>query len=122
MHARRPPSQPAVNLDELLARVDNDRELLRDLIVIFKSEFPGQMSALRLATSERDVTTTEKMSHTLKGMLLSLAATRAASAAGELEQLGRRKDGAALAGAFALLEEEVAQLLPALEVHLVEVG
>ena len=55
MDVRNPTSEPAVNLDELLARVDNDRELLRDLIVIFKSEFPGQMSALRLATAECEV-------------------------------------------------------------------
>ena len=122
MDARHPPSEPAVNLDELLARVDNDRELLRDLIVIFKSELPGQMSALRLATAKREVATTERVSHTLKGMLLSLAATRAAAAAGELEQLGRQKAAAALAEAFVFLEKEVAQLLTALEVHLVEVG
>ena len=34
---------------ELLARVENDRELLRDLLTIFKEEFPLQLRALREA-------------------------------------------------------------------------
>ena len=34
-----PPAATTVNLPELLARVDNDRELLCDLISIFKEEF-----------------------------------------------------------------------------------
>ena len=35
--------------EELLARVENDHELLQDLLVIFKEEFPGHLQALREA-------------------------------------------------------------------------
>ena len=35
--------------EELLARVENDRELLQDLLMIFKEEFPGHLQALREA-------------------------------------------------------------------------
>jgi len=107
-----------VNLDELLARVDHDRELLRDLVVIFKDDFPRQVSVLHRAIAESDLKTTERSSHTLKGMFLSLAAARAVAAATRLEQLARAQDMAALPIALKLLENEGALLLPELEVHL----
>jgi protein-histidine pros-kinase len=110
-------SKPAMNLNELLARLDNDRELLRDLVVIFKDDFPRQMSVLHRAIAESDLKTTERVSHTLKGMFLNLAASRAVAAATRLEQLARAQDTGALAIALQLLENEGALLLPELEVH-----
>lgn len=121
MQVRHPASEPAVNLDELLARVDHDQELLRDLVVIFKDDFPPHMSALRRAIAHGDLKTTERSSHTLKGMFLSLAAKRAAAAAAKLEQSGRAGDSAALSSALALLEKEVALLMPELEAHLAKI-
>jgi len=118
MEVHRPFSDPAVNLHELLARVDNDRELLRELVVLFKDDFPHQISALHGAIAEADLKTTERASHTLKGMLLSLAAARAVAAAAQLEQLARAQDAAALPSALKVLENEMALLLPELEVHL----
>ena len=43
-----------VNWSELLARVDNDRELLCDLLSIFKREFPEHLQALRNAVAAND--------------------------------------------------------------------
>src|SRR5258708_39180200 len=74
---------------ELLARVDNDRELLHDLLTIFKEEFPRHLKALREAVESGDGKLVTVAAHTLKGMLLNLAAGRAAAAVGRLEQLGR---------------------------------
>ena len=36
-----------VDMPELLSRVDNDRELLRDLLMIFKEDFPRHLEELR---------------------------------------------------------------------------
>jgi protein-histidine pros-kinase len=116
-----PASEPALNLDELLARVDNDRGLLRDLVVIFKDDFPRQISVLHRAIAESDLKTTERASHTLKGMFLSLAAARAVAAAARLEQLARAQDTEALPIALKLLENEGALLLPELEVYLAKI-
>src|SRR5258708_26959499 len=74
---------------ELLARVDNDRELLHDLLTIFKEEFPRHLKALREAVESGDGKLVTVAAHTLKGMLLNLAAGQAAAPAGRLEQLGR---------------------------------
>ncbi len=116
-----PSSEAAVNLDELLARLDNDRELLRDLVVIFKDDFPRQMSLLHRAIAESDLKTTERASHTLKGMFLSLSAARAAAAATRLEQFARAQDTRALAIALKLVENEGALVLPELEAHLAKI-
>jgi len=118
MQVRQPSSEPAVNLDELLARVDNDRGLLRDLVVIFKDDFPRQMSVLHRAIVESDLKSTERASHTLKGMFLSLSAPHAVAAAIRLEQLAGAQDIEALPIALKRLENEGALLLPELEVHL----
>jgi HPt (histidine-containing phosphotransfer) domain-containing protein len=107
--------KPALNLSELLMHVDNDRELLRELIRIAKAEIPRLLSLLGEAVARADMKSIETSGHTLKGMLLHLAAARAAAAAGRLEQLGRSGDTATLRSDVAILESEVARLMTELE-------
>jgi hypothetical protein len=51
---------------ELLARVDNDRELLHDLLTIFKEEFPRYLQALRVAVDAGDGKLVAVAAHALK--------------------------------------------------------
>ena len=76
-----------INLEELLARVENDRELMRDLLSIFREEFPRHYQALREAVESLDANRVATEAHTLKGMLANLAAGEAAGAAAHLERL-----------------------------------
>ena len=76
---------------ELLARVENDRELLRELLLIFKEEFPGPLQALRDAVDSLDGDRITAQAHTLKGKLSNLAATSAADAAARLELSGQNR-------------------------------
>jgi hypothetical protein len=70
---------PAVlNITELLGRVDNDRELVSELFLIFKSIFPFHLQRLSDAVANELPKQVEVESHTLKGMLLNLSAARAA--------------------------------------------
>jgi len=115
------PDPAAVNFSELLARVDNDRDLLRDLLAIFKDEFPGYLKSLGEAVTRKDALQTASVSHTLKGMLANLAASRAAASASQLEQLARVADLASLPAAFAEFEREVRGLLPEMEHYMSEV-
>jgi PAS domain S-box-containing protein len=114
------PTGPSVNLPELLARVDNDRELLCDLLSIFKKEFPGYLTSLRDAVARRHSTDIASVSHTLKGMLSNLAASKAAAAAARLEQLVRVGETASLQDALAVFEQEVQGLLPEMENYMAE--
>jgi HPt (histidine-containing phosphotransfer) domain-containing protein len=115
MQPNDPQPEPVVNVGELLARVDNDAELLRELIAIFKIEFPRHLFALREAIGQGNLRNIRESGHTLRGMLSNLGATRAVAAAAQLEQLGDSSDGTALKSALAFFESEVIDLLPELE-------
>jgi len=115
------PSHSNFNVQELLARVDQDYELLRDLVLIFKEDFPRHFRALQEAVSRADSAQVAAVSHTLKGMLGNLAATRAAACAADLEQLARAKDTVSFARALVAFEHETLQLIPEMEACLVEV-
>ena len=111
---------PGVNFAELLARVEDDRELLCDLLLIFKQEFPCHLQVLQEAVSRGESGLVAAVSHTLKGMLANLAAPRAAACAAELEQIAGAKDTASFAKALVALEHETKRLLPEMETYLLE--
>jgi two-component system, sensor histidine kinase and response regulator len=110
----------SVNLDELLARVDSDRELLRELLSIFKQEFPGHLEGLQNAVACNDAAQVARISHTLKGMLSSLAVTKAVASITRLEQLAHAGEISSLRGALDAFEKEVQGLLPEMDSYLAE--
>jgi HPt (histidine-containing phosphotransfer) domain-containing protein len=110
-------SQGAVNLGELLTRVENDSELLCELIGIFKEDFPRLLQSLQQSVAREDMKNVEATSHALKGMLSGLSVTQAAATASRLEQMGREGKTSGLTDALTLLESEVAQLLPELDAY-----
>src|SRR5487761_473734 len=81
------PSEPAWNQADLLVRADNDRDLVRELLTIFKEDFPRTIQSLDSAVAGGNMKNTSFLSHGLKGMLSNLAAARAAAAAARLEAL-----------------------------------
>jgi HPt (histidine-containing phosphotransfer) domain-containing protein len=109
--------QAAVNLADLLGRVENDRELLRELIGIFKEDFPSLLQSLQQSIAREDMKNVQDTSHALKGMLSGLSVMQAAATASRLEQLGREGETLGLRDALALLESQVAQLLPELDAY-----
>jgi two-component system, sensor histidine kinase and response regulator len=106
--------------EELLARVENDRELLRELLMIFREEFPGQLLALREAVESKDGTRVAAAAHSLRGMLSNLAATKAAATAARLEQMGRKEEVSGFQEAFTTLENDAKKLLPQLDACMAE--
>jgi HPt (histidine-containing phosphotransfer) domain-containing protein len=108
-------SHDAVDLPDLLERVDNDHNLLCELIGMFKEEFPLVMRSLKQSVVREDIKNVEVTSHALKGMLSGLSVTRAAVIASRLEQMGRDGKTSGMAEILTLLEHEVANLLPELD-------
>ena len=74
-----------VNLPELLDRVENDRELLEELIVLFHEDLPESRAALQTAIDGGDLREIERAAHRLKGMLANLSAKHIAALAAEIE-------------------------------------
>ena len=111
-------SECAVDFPDLLTRVDNDRELVRELFDMFKKEFPHLLKSLREYVRCGDMGGVETTSHTLKGMLASLSVTRASAAAARLEQIGRSEDRSKLVEALTNFEHEATGLLSELDAYL----
>ena len=105
----------------LLERVEHDRELLRDLLTIFKQGFPRQLLALREAVEARDGDRVAAAAHALRGMLSNLAASQAAATAARLEQMGRQKETLGYQEAFGVFENDANELLPQLDACMAEV-
>ena len=113
-------SASGFSISELLERVENDRELLHELVSIFKTEFPRQIEDLRDAVARQDIARVVTLSHALKGMLTNLAVNGAAKGAFALEKLARQGDAASLPQAFTEFERQVQGLLPEMEACLAE--
>jgi HPt (histidine-containing phosphotransfer) domain-containing protein len=110
-----PSVQVILDIPELLARVENDRELLRELLEIFKQECPSLLRVLEEAVARQDMKSIEKTGHTLKGMFATLSASGASSAASTLEHMGRHEEKAGLGEALIVLQSQVAALLGELD-------
>lgn len=109
-----------IDLTELLNRVDNDRELLIELFNIFKSEFPSHLQFLTAAIAGGEIKRVESESHILKGMLLNLSASTAASLAADIERLAREQKLDEVRLTFKALEKEALVLLARMNECLVE--
>ena len=114
-------SEPIWNVDEFLERIDNDQVLLRELLIIFKEDFPRTMRSLESAVTSQDLKSCARLSHTLKGMLSSLGAIRATAAAAKLEALSSAGETPSLQTALKALESEAESLLPELDAYVAEV-
>jgi len=108
------------SISALLDRLDQDRELLKELIEIFRQEFPRYKSEVQDAVAKRDLKRVSASGHALKGMFANLAAERAAELAGHLERLAKNADSESLPVALKALEDEFSTLLPMLDSSLVE--
>ena len=105
----------------MLERVENDRELVRDLLLIFKQEFPRHLRALRDGVDSMDGNKVAAEAHTMKGMLSNLAAGSAAGAAARLEQLGRNQEVSEFQEACDSFEDLSKELMLELDTCMAEV-
>lgn len=111
-----------IDLEELLERTENDRELMRDLLTIFKEEFPQRHHALREAVKSQNATHVVMEAHALKGMLSNLAAIEAAATVAELERLGRNNETSKFLKSFSQFEAIAKELSRQVEVCMAEVS
>jgi hypothetical protein len=107
-----------VNMPDLMDRVDNDCELLQELFLLFRVEFPRLQIELQNAVSKTNMRQTAKTAHMLKGMLANLSFERAAASVKTLEERAALEDRPGTECALNVFDNEVATLLPSLEAYL----
>jgi two-component system sensor histidine kinase/response regulator len=103
-----------IDIQELLQRVDGDRDLLLEVARMFLEDVPLLMENVRQSASTRDARALERAAHALKGACANFSAAGAVSAASVLEQSGRRQDLEQLDERLHAVEHEVERLCRAL--------
>lgn len=111
-----------IDFEELLERTENDRELMRDLLTIFKEEFPERLQALSEAVASLNASNVVLEAHALKGMLSNLAAVEAAAAVAELERFGRNNETSRFLESFSHFEAIANELSRQVEARMAEVS
>ena len=104
-----------VDMTELNARVDNDRELLVELLTLFQNEFPRLQESLHAAVDAGNLKQVEEVAHTLKGMLANLAIKLPSQLAAGVEFAARAGDAQEVKNAVEKFDREEAGLLAAVE-------
>lgn len=112
------PADVPFEWDAALESVGGDEAMLRELAEMFFAECPKLMQQIREHIASADGPELRRAAHTLKGSAHVFGAEEAAEAAHRLEEIGREEAFADAAEALALLEDEVARLLPALRARI----
>lgn len=102
------------NLNEALARADQDIELFQTMAELFLEHGPKDMAEIKTALDARDAVAAGRSAHRLKGAVLQFCAPAALEAAMRMEEAGKAGDVAAAAGLCGELDAELSRLLDAL--------
>ena len=102
---------PAVDREALMARLDGDRELLKELQQLFAKECPRLKADLHRQLEARDNAALARAAHTLRGMLSTFSALKAEHAAQALELASVAGDLTGAAGALDSVDRQVDRVL-----------
>jgi HPt (histidine-containing phosphotransfer) domain-containing protein len=103
-----------VNREAVLARAGGDRELLQELIEIFRGDYPRHLAEIKAAVAAGDAARLNRSAHALKGAASMFGADGVCAAARTLESMGQSGSLAGAAQTCAALEEALRQFEPAL--------
>ena len=104
-----------MDLPELLARVENDRELLTELLVMFRDELPGLLNTLHQVIDLGDLAQAARIAHTLKGMSANLSLRRGTALIKDVEQAAQIGDISLIKNRLVPLDSEIAAFLTAID-------
>ena len=102
MNAQAP--ENVLDLQLALARVGGDKQLLREIAVLFIEECPRAPAEIQAAVVAGDASKLENAAHSLKGSVANFGARDAVATSFSLEQMGRANQMAEAAGILPKLE------------------
>ncbi len=107
-----------INWQEALEAIDGDRQLMLELVEIFREECPKMRGEMAEALAAGDAARVRRGAHTLKGSLSHLAAAEGIELALQVETHAKQGDLAAAAAAWPRLEAALDQLKPELDEYI----
>jgi two-component system sensor histidine kinase/response regulator len=99
----------------LLGRFTGNRKLLGSIVKTFREDCPEMMGRIREALKKHDPRAVADAAHALKGSVGNFGATAAFDTAREIEKGARQGTLDGTWDKYATLEDDIAQLLPALQ-------
>ena len=104
-----------VDLQQALDALDGNRQLLGELIEIFREECPKLRAEIEKSLAAGDLPVLRRAAHTLKGVLAHLAAGRARDLAEQMEERARQQQLQAAGELWPGLQAELDRLGPMLD-------
>jgi two-component system sensor histidine kinase/response regulator len=108
--SRRTPAERPWDEAAVLARLNGDRKLLRELIAMFLEGSPKMVLRIGKAVAAKDTIQLQQAAHALKGSVGNFAAKEAYEAARKLEMLATDGDLTGVNGAFRAVKSEIGRL------------
>jgi signal transduction histidine kinase/CheY-like chemotaxis protein/HPt (histidine-containing phosphotransfer) domain-containing protein len=113
--AEQPPLQleslPVFDQEEIMERLGDSQELLKEIIGVARTDLPLRLQQLRQALQEMDRTALRQTAHTIKGMAANLGGPRLRQAAARFEHQSQEAPPALLQQMAAVIDEQAALLL-----------
>jgi HPt (histidine-containing phosphotransfer) domain-containing protein len=106
------------DLKELMERLGDDQELLRELLVMFREDVGINLEKTRSAIGTGDYEGLSRTAHTMKGMLKNLSMGAAAETAAALEKASRENRQGDSKELLEKLVKELEGILPEVEAQL----
>jgi len=107
---REPVGSALFDEQSALACTGGDRRLLKEVVAIFRSEYPSALRRIERAVRRKDGEALRAAAHALKGSIATVGSAAGREAAGELEQIARSGRFADARRAYAALRDRIARL------------
>ncbi|MDJ0915799.1 MAG: Hpt domain-containing protein [Desulfobacterales bacterium] len=112
-------NKPAIfDKAEMLARVDDDQDLLVEIVEIFLEDAPIRIDKLKQAMGVKDLDLIEDQAHALKGASANISAHALQQCAMAVEQAVKQNDTHKISELIAVLEDEYTALKAHLSEHM----
>ncbi len=105
------------NLNEALARVDQDRETFDMMVELFVEHGPKDLAEAKAALAVQNAVGVARSSHRLKGAVLQFCAPTVLQACKALEDTAKAGDLSQAEQLYSTLEQELHRLLDALRLE-----
>jgi HPt (histidine-containing phosphotransfer) domain-containing protein len=99
---------------ELLARVDNDWDLLAETVTMLATDGRALIEEIRRSLAKQDAPAVGRAAHTLKGMISNFCAASAQESALAVEKIGKSGDLTGAAETLRIADEQFEALVAAL--------
>ena len=103
-------SEEIIDLPDVLARVQDDKELLLELLDIFQEDFLKKRQALGKAVADNNIPKVKEMAHSIKGSSGNISIKPMFAACLQLESLAKSDSTAGMADLIKTIDAQFEQV------------